>query len=104
MVTDWSSHPDKLKVDYKLLFWECLHGFWRMLPNFNPHVVSSEPSQDLEGKAQELFFPSHGNGDVSKEDEPGNEIEEDEIEDVNLMGMVEGAAGLMDVNIDIRLE
>jgi len=64
----------------------------------------SEPSQDLEGKAQELFFPLCGNGDVSEEDEPRNEIEEDKIEDTNLMDMVEGAAGLMDVNINIRLK
>jgi len=75
-----------------------------MLPNFNPHVVLSEPSQDLEGKAQELFFPLHGNGNVSKEDEPRNEIEKDEIKDTNLMDMVEGAAGLTDINIDIRLK
>jgi len=103
-VTDWSSHPDKLKVNYKLPFWERLHGFWRTLPNFNPHVVSSEPGQDLEGEAQELFFPLRGNGDISEEDEPRNEVEEDKIEDANLMDMVEGAAGLTDVNIDIGLK
>ena len=45
-----------------------------------------------------------GNGDISEEDEPRNEIGEDEIKDMNLMDMVEGAAGLTDVNIDIRLE
>ena len=49
--TDWSLHSDKLILDYKFPIWECLHGFWRTLPNFNPHVVSSEPGQDLEREA-----------------------------------------------------
>ncbi|KAH9010590.1 hypothetical protein EDB84DRAFT_1247002, partial [Lactarius hengduanensis] len=36
--------------------WERLHGFWRTLPSFNPHSVSSEPGQDLEGDAMETLF------------------------------------------------
>ncbi|KAH9051039.1 hypothetical protein EDB87DRAFT_1550656, partial [Lactarius vividus] len=36
--------------------WERLHGFWRTLPSFNPHTVSSEPGQDLEGEALGVLF------------------------------------------------
>ncbi|KAH9011332.1 hypothetical protein EDB84DRAFT_1590706 [Lactarius hengduanensis] len=36
--------------------WERLHGFWRTLPSFNPHSVSSEPGQDLEGDTMETLF------------------------------------------------
>ncbi|KAH9023311.1 hypothetical protein EDB84DRAFT_1247596, partial [Lactarius hengduanensis] len=36
--------------------WKRLHGFWRTLPSFNPHLVSSEPGQDLEGDAMETLF------------------------------------------------
>jgi len=44
---------------------------------------------------------SHGAGDASEEQQIASEIE-DEIEDPNLLGMVEGAAG--DVDILIGLE
>ena len=54
--TDWPSRSEKLKSDYKLPEWELLHRFWRTLPNFNPHAVSSEPSQDLGAEAQDLMF------------------------------------------------
>ncbi|KAH9023020.1 hypothetical protein EDB84DRAFT_1254982, partial [Lactarius hengduanensis] len=37
--------------------WERLHGFWRTLPSFNPHAVSSEPGQDLETEAFGILFP-----------------------------------------------
>lgn len=40
---------DELEKDFP--FWSRLHGFWRTLPNINPHTVSSEPGQDLEGDA-----------------------------------------------------
>ena len=100
---DWPSRSEKLKSDYKLPEWELLHGFWRTIPNFNPHMVSSEPSQDLGAKAQDLLFPSRGNGDASGAEEPDTGIEGDEDEDMNLLDMVEGAAGLMDVDIDIGL-
>ena len=49
------------------------------------------------------MFPScsgHG-GDASGEDELKNDLGEDEIEDVNLLDMVGGAAGVTDM--DIRL-
>jgi len=36
-------------------YWERLHGYWRTLPNYNPLTVTSEPDQDLEGGALELF-------------------------------------------------
>ncbi|KAH8991610.1 hypothetical protein EDB86DRAFT_2765963, partial [Lactarius hatsudake] len=36
--------------------WERLHGFWRTLPSFNPHLASSEPGQDLESDAMETLF------------------------------------------------
>ena len=64
-------------------------------------MVSSEPGQDLEGEARRLLFSSHGAGDASEEQQIASEIE-DEIEDPNLLGMVEGAAG--DVDILIGLE
>ncbi|KAH8979716.1 hypothetical protein EDB86DRAFT_2743904, partial [Lactarius hatsudake] len=45
---------DKLLSDFPA--WERLHGFWRTLPSFNPHLVSSEPGQDLESDAMETLF------------------------------------------------
>jgi hypothetical protein len=39
-------------------YWERLHGYWRTLPNYNPLTVTSEPDQDLEGGALELFSSS----------------------------------------------
>ena len=47
------------------------------------------------------MFPSRGGGNVSEEDEPENELEEDEIEDTSLLDMVEGAAGVMDMDIGL---
>ncbi|KAH9172101.1 hypothetical protein EDB89DRAFT_1851580, partial [Lactarius sanguifluus] len=47
---------DKLLTGFPI--WECLHGFWCMLPSFNPHMVSSEPGQDLEGEAIGVLFGS----------------------------------------------
>lgn len=40
-------------------YWERLHGYWRTLPNFNPLTVTSEPGQDLEADAVELFGRAH---------------------------------------------
>jgi hypothetical protein len=37
-------------------FWKRLHGFWRTLPSFNPHAVSSEPGQDLQAEAIGVLF------------------------------------------------
>ena len=51
--------------DHNLLTWERLHGLWRMLLNFNPTTVSSQPGQGLGAQVQQLAFPSHGNGNVS---------------------------------------
>ncbi|KAF8869849.1 hypothetical protein CPB84DRAFT_1855981 [Gymnopilus junonius] len=36
-------------------YWECLHGYWHTLPNFNPLTVTSDPGQDLEDNALDLF-------------------------------------------------
>ena len=94
-----SSCSDQLILAYKLPVWECLHGFWRTLPNFNPHAVSSEPGQDLGGKAQSLMFPSHGNGNASEDEEPEDNIGEDGVEDASLQGVVRHAAGDMDVEV-----
>ena len=53
---------------------------------------------------QELLFPSYGNRIANQEEEPENELLGDEIEDASLVDLVEGAAGLVDVDIDIGLE
>ncbi|KAH8983037.1 hypothetical protein EDB86DRAFT_2781979, partial [Lactarius hatsudake] len=45
---------DKLLIGFPV--WECMHGFWCTLPSFNPHVVSSERGQDLEGDAIGVLF------------------------------------------------
>ncbi|KAH9024121.1 hypothetical protein EDB84DRAFT_1238971, partial [Lactarius hengduanensis] len=45
---------DKLLTGFPI--WERLHGFWRTLPSFNPHAVSLEPGQDLEGEAIGVLF------------------------------------------------
>jgi len=50
-------HLDELTEDFP--YWECLHGYWRTLPNFNPLTVTSEPGQDLEASALELFEHGH---------------------------------------------
>jgi hypothetical protein len=43
--------PMIANLEQEFLYWRRLHSFWRTLPNFNPHTVSSEPGQDLEGEA-----------------------------------------------------
>ena len=63
----------------------------------------SEPGQNLEAEARDLLFPSRGNDDASEAEAPDNGIEGDEDEDANLLDMVEGVAGLVDVNINIGL-
>ena len=88
-------------IDYKLPVWERLHGFWQTLLNFNPHTASSETGQNLKGEARNLLFPSHGNGNADEGELPEGEIG-NEIKDPGLLGMVEGAAG--DIDIDIGLE
>jgi hypothetical protein len=52
--------PDKLLSGFPI--WERLHGFWRTLPSFNPHAVSSEPGQDLEGEALAVLFGDQEKG------------------------------------------
>ena len=95
---------DHLILDYKLPVWERLHGIWRTLPNFNPLVVSSEPGQDLAGEAQRLLFPSRtfGDGDASEEEEPEDNVPGEEIEDVGLLGLVEGTGAGMDVDAGLE--
>ncbi|KAH9074350.1 hypothetical protein EDB83DRAFT_2516142 [Lactarius deliciosus] len=63
---------DKLLIGFPA--WERLHGFWRTLPSFNPHAVSSEPGQDLESEAIGVLFgnkdKAEGDGSVGDQDEP----------------------------------
>lgn len=49
-------------------YWQRLHGFWRTLPNFNPHTVSSEPGQDLVGEAIHIL---RHNGEVDSSQDGG---------------------------------
>ncbi|KAF8235111.1 hypothetical protein L208DRAFT_1169058, partial [Tricholoma matsutake] len=44
---------EQLEQDFP--FWKRLHGFWRMLPNFNTHTASSEFGQDLAANALALI-------------------------------------------------
>jgi len=60
-------------------------------PKLYPHMVSSEPGQNLAGKAHTLLFSSHSNGDASKKGQSKNEIE-DNIEYLSVLDMVEQAA------------
>ena len=46
-------------------YWECLHGFWHTLLNFNPYMQSAEHGQNLKAQAQE-FIP-HGKAARRKE-------------------------------------
>lgn len=46
-------YEDDMKEEFP--YWERLHGYWRTLPNFNPLTVTSEPDQDLENGAVNLF-------------------------------------------------
>ncbi|KAH8981346.1 hypothetical protein EDB86DRAFT_2812974, partial [Lactarius hatsudake] len=63
---------DKLLADFP--FWDRLHGFWRTLPSFNPHTVSSEPGQDLQDEAIGVLFGNKDKAEVgastSDRDEP----------------------------------
>jgi hypothetical protein len=59
---------DQLISEHKFLIWSRLHGFWRMLPNYNPFLANSGSGQDLDSEFQRLVF-SHSNNDVSGEDE-----------------------------------
>jgi hypothetical protein len=54
-------------------FWKRLHGFWRTLPSFNAHTVSSEPGQDLQGEAISVLF-----GNENKEQDAGRIENEDD--------------------------
>ena len=62
-----------------------------MLPNFNPHAVSSEPGQNLAGEAHTLLFSPRSNGDASERGQSENKIE-DNIEYPSVLDMVEQAA------------
>jgi len=64
--------------------------------------VSSEPSQDLGGKAQSLIFPSHGNGNTSEDKEPKDNIGEDRVKDTSLLGVVRYAARDMDIEVGFK--
>jgi len=43
------------------------------------------------------MFPSCGYGNVSEGEEPKDDIQEDEVEDAHLLGIIEGAAGSFDI-------
>ena len=64
-------------------------------------MVSSEPGQNLEAKTRRLLFPPRDDGNTSEEEGPVDEIE-DEIKDLGLLGMIEGATG--DMEIDLGFE
>jgi hypothetical protein len=55
---------EQLEQDFP--FWKCLHGFWWMLPNFNPHMASSEPGQDL---AADMLALIQGRGQENNDKE-----------------------------------
>lgn len=64
---------DEMKVDFP--YWERLHGYWRTLPNFNPLTVTSEPDQDLEGGALDLFQNGNSQSAANQLQELGFEDE-----------------------------
>ena len=43
------------QLEEEFPYWRHLHGFWRTLPNFNPHTALSEPGQDLAAEALTLI-------------------------------------------------
>jgi hypothetical protein len=76
--------PEKLLKGFP--YWKRLHGFWRTLPNFNPHTASSEPGQDLAGEAMALIA-NRGASSVAREDD-----------DVDAFGATPGPANPGDVS------
>ena len=46
-----------------------LHGYWRSIPSFNPHVVSSDLGQGLETEASSLLFQMRGVGQTQEHDD-----------------------------------
>jgi hypothetical protein len=58
------------QLEQGFLFWKRLHGFWRMLPIFNPYTASSEPGQDLAADALALI---RGRGQDNKNDDEEDE-------------------------------
>ncbi|KIJ96687.1 hypothetical protein K443DRAFT_10432 [Laccaria amethystina LaAM-08-1] len=76
---------DKLKQEF--LYWECLHSYWRTLPNYNPLTVSSEPGQDLEAQAMALLN-GEDTGEQEKDDsahdniDSSNGLSQEELEEL----------------------
>ena len=72
-------HPEQLEQDFP--YWKHLHGFWRTLPNFNPHTASSEPDQDLAAEALALLrgrgVQNDDNSDDDLDPSPANDGEGD---------------------------
>ncbi|KAJ7576720.1 hypothetical protein C8J56DRAFT_398656 [Mycena floridula] len=66
-------------VEAEFPFWQRLHGYWRTIPSFNPQTVSSEPGQDLDVDAAQLFtgIDSAGKPD-DEQDEDGEENQDGE--------------------------
>jgi hypothetical protein len=61
----------------------------------------SEPTQDIGGELEELVFPSRRSGNASEEDDAlKNEIA-NEVEDASLLDLVEGAAGITDIDLQL---
>ncbi|KAF8225522.1 hypothetical protein L208DRAFT_1505184, partial [Tricholoma matsutake] len=54
------------QLELEFPFWKRLHGFWWMLPNFNPYTTLSEPGQDLAADVLALIW---GRGQDNENDE-----------------------------------
>jgi hypothetical protein len=50
------SSLDSASFQLKFPYWEHLHGFWQMLPNFNPQTFSSDPGQQIGAEMEELIM------------------------------------------------
>ena len=66
---------------------ECLHGYWRTLPNYNPLTVSLEPGQDL--KAQAMALLNAGDAREQEKDDltpdsmdSGNSLSQEELDEL----------------------
>ena len=46
-------------------FWECLHGLWQTLPNFNPCPLSSDPGQGIGKQMESLMNSGKANIDLA---------------------------------------
>lgn len=84
--------PMVAELKQEFPYWRRLYGFWRTLLNFNPHTVSPEPGQDLEGEAMAHIHSPTKLADSTEE--TGHEDEG--VED----GDHDGTAGSFSGNFD----